>query len=146
MVNIQPYTDDFKEQMVIVWEKSVRSTHGFLSNEDLNIYKNIVSSIDFNAFSVFCLIRDEQVIGFIGVAESKIEMLFLLPEFIGKGFGKLLIDFAITELKADKVDVNEQNFEALNFYLKCGFVQYNRTDKDDLGKPYPLLNLKLEKI
>lgn len=146
MVNIQPYTDDFKEQMVIVWEKSVRSTHGFLSNEDLNIYKNIVLSIDFNAFSVFCLITDEQVIGFIGVAESKIEMLFLLPEYIGKGFGRLLIDFGITELKADKVDVNEQNFEALNFYLKCGFIQYNRTDKDDLGKPYPLLNLKLEKI
>lgn len=70
-------------------------------------------------------------------------MLFFSPEFIGMGFGRKLMEFAINELKADKVDVNEQNIQAIRFYQKFGFKVYERTDKDDQGKDYPLLRMKL---
>ncbi len=71
-------------------------------------------------------------------------MLFFSPEYIGKGLGRKLTDFAISELKADKVDVNEQNTNAVKFYKKLGFKTYERTEKDDQGKEYPLLRMKLE--
>ena len=71
-------------------------------------------------------------------------MLFLSPEYIGKGLGRKLIDFAFSELKADKVDVNEQNTNAVKFYEKLGFITYERADKYDQGKEYPLLRMKLQ--
>lgn len=141
---IQPYNDKFKEQVILVWENSVRATHDFLVTSDIDYYKKIVSSIDFNSFPVFCLTEADTVLGFIGIAENKIEMLFLAPEYIGKGLGKTLMNFAINELGVNKVDVNEQNHNAINFYSKFGFTPYDRTDKDDEGKDYPILKMKLD--
>lgn len=38
-------------------------------------------------------------------------------------------------------NVNEQNTQAVRFYKKIGFKVMGRSEMDDLGKPYPLLNL-----
>lgn len=71
-------------------------------------------------------------------------MLFLAPEFIGKGLGKKLAKFAVEKLGTDKVDVNLQNSHAVGFYKSLGFTTYEQTEKDDLGKNYPLLRMKLQ--
>jgi len=138
------YKDIFHEQLVSVWERSVRATHDFLIPSDIDYFKSIVAEIDFNALTVFCLVQQETVLGFIGVADRKIEMLFLSPECIGQGFGKMLVDFVITELHVEEVDVNEQNTKAVEFYTKFGFVTYDRSEKDSEGKDYPILKMKLE--
>jgi putative acetyltransferase len=140
---IVPYNDSHKEQVVAVWESSVRATHSFLDPADIDYYKAIVEGINFTGFSVHCLAREETVLGFVGVAGKKIEMLFLSPDCIGKGLGKMLLSFAINELGADSVDVNEQNIPAVTFYQRFGFVAYARTAKDSEGKNYPILKMKL---
>jgi putative acetyltransferase len=86
---------------------------------------------------------EEKVAGFVGVADRKVEMLFLDPLFFGRGFGKKLMAHALIELNANKVDVNEQNLNAVKFYKKLGFEIYERTEKDDQGKSYPLLKMQL---
>ncbi len=140
---IEKYSDKYRSQLIGVWEKSVLATHDFLKSTDFQSIKELVETIDFNAFEVYCLVQQNEVAGFLGVAEQKIEMLFLSPDYIGKGLGKKLLDFAINELKSDKVDVNEQNAKAVEFYKKSRFVTYERTDKDDQGNDYPLLRMKL---
>jgi putative acetyltransferase len=90
------------------------------------------------------LVQNAEVAGFLGVAAQKVEILFLSPVYFGKGLGKRLLAFAINELRVDKVDVNEQNTNAAGFYQKFGFKTYERTEKDDQGKDYPLLRMKLE--
>lgn len=92
---------------------------------------------------MYCLKQKDEFAGFIGVAEQKIEMLFLAPNYIGKGLWKKLTNFAFSTLRADKVDVNEQNTNAVKFYEKIGFKTYERTEKDDQGMEYPLLRMKL---
>jgi putative acetyltransferase len=141
---IVQYSDSYKEQLLIVWEKSVLATHSFLAPQDFIEIKKLVQGIDFNALEVYCAIDNTNVLGFMGVADRKIEMLFLLPECIGKGIGKKLVNLAISNLNADKVDVNQQNTHAVNFYQKMGFRVYEQTEKDDQGKDYPLLRMKLE--
>lgn len=44
---------------------------------------------------------------------------------------------------ANCVDVNEQNEQAVGFYKRMGFTINGRTDTDGLGKPYPILQMKL---
>ena len=141
---IEKYTDKDREQILNIWEKSVLETHEFLNPTDFEEIKQLVQTFNFNDFEVYCLKQNDEVAGFIGLAGRKIAMLFLSPEYIGKGLGRKLADFAFSEFKADKVDVNEQNTNAVKFYEKLGFKTYERTEKDDQGKEYPLLRMNLE--
>jgi len=141
---IKAYDQKYKQQILRVWEHSVLTTHDFLTPSDFTEIKELVQTINFYHFQVYCLTEDDLVIGFIGVADKKIEMLFLDPKYFEQGLGKMLMNFAISELASDKVDVNEQNIKAVNFYKKSGFEIIERTEKDDQGRNYPLLRMKLK--
>lgn len=141
---IEPYNDNFREQVLTVWENSVLASHNFLTPNDFKEIKELVKTINFNDFEVFCLTNENVVFGFIGVADKKVEMLFLDPKIFGLGFGLRLLNFAVNQLHADKVDVNEQNPRAVQFYQKFGFETFERTEKDAQGKDFPLLRMKLK--
>ena len=142
---IKQYNEIYKQQVLAIWEQSVLATHDFLTRPDFQEIKQLVESINFNDLQVFCLTNENLVLGFIGVADKKIEMLFVDPKYFGQGLGQKLLSFAVSELTADKLDVNEQNIKALKFYQKFGFETFERTEKDDQGRNYPLLRMKLVK-
>ena len=83
------------------------------------------------------------IAGFCGVHDGNLEMLFLAPEARGRGIGRLLVAHAISRQGATRVDVNEQNGQALGFYQRMGFVVTGRSLLDGQGKPYPLLHMVL---
>ena len=82
-------------------------------------------------------------IGFMGIEQSRLEMLFLLPEERGKGIGKQLLQYGIQNFGIQEVTVNEQNPQAVGFYEHMGFAAYKRTDNDEEGNPFPLLYMRL---
>ena len=134
-----------KDYPVIIelWEHSVRATHRFLPEDYLQQIKILLPSI-LPAVQLFINLDDHKnVTGFVGVAEKKIEMLFIHPVSRGQGIGKQLTQFAIHELQSDRVDVNEQNSQAVGFYQHMGFVITGRSETDGLGKPFPLLLMEL---
>jgi putative acetyltransferase len=53
-----------------------------------------------------------------------------------------LLTYAVTTLGATILDVNEQNEQALGFYLRMGFEVVGRSPLDGMGKPYPLLHMR----
>jgi putative acetyltransferase len=140
---IHPYNEIYRQEILAIWENSVLATHHFLSLTDFVEIKQLVANLNFNEFQVFCSVNENTVMGFIGVADEKVEMLFLDPKYFGHGIGKKLLSFAVDELNVNKVDVNEQNTKAIKFYQNFGFQTFERTDKDDQGKSYPLLRMKL---
>lgn len=142
-IAIKPYEKKYREQIIAVWERSVRATHDFVSPADIDFYKGLVQQIDFTAFPVYCLVDGDKVTGFLGVADSQIEMLFLDADATGHGLGTMLMRFALDELAANKIDVNEENLNAVKFYKKFGFAPYARNEKDDQGKDYPILKMRL---
>lgn len=84
-----------------------------------------------------------QVAGFVGVVDGKVEMLFIHPEWRGQGVGRRLLKHAVEALGATRVDVNEQNEQAVGFYQRMGFAVEGRSELDGLGKPFPLLHMRL---
>ena len=52
------------------------------------------------------------------------------------------MDYAVNTLNARKVDVNEQNTQALDFYYHLGFKEVDRDEYDGEGKGYPILHLE----
>jgi putative acetyltransferase len=140
------YCDNFRSQIIEIWKKSVIATHDFLKPDDFLELQELMLSLDFKDLEMYLLLKNDIAVGFIGVNNRHIEMLFLSPEYIGQGLGQKLINFAIQYLNANSVDVNEQNLKALQFYKKLGFAVFERTDKDDQGREYPLLKMKLESV
>lgn len=134
------------QEVVDVWEASVRATHDFLKEEDIEYFKPLILNQYLDAVELRCIRNEEQkIIGFIGVAEGNVEMLFVYPDMIGKGVGGVLLRYAIDELNVAKVDVNEDNKQAIGFYKRYDFEIYNRSELDSTGKPYPILHMKLMK-
>ncbi|RAI85797.1 GNAT family N-acetyltransferase [Algoriphagus yeomjeoni] len=131
-------------EIVALWEASVRATHDFLKEEDILFFKPLILKEYLKAVDLNCVRDDDGVIlGFSGVAEGNLEMLFVHPDHAGKGIGKALLIHAIKSQLVSKVDVNEQNPKATQFYLKNGFEIIGRSELDGTGKPYPILHLEL---
>ena len=140
-VNESEYTD-----IIDVWEASVRATHHFLKEADIEYYKPLILEKYLKAVKLKCVRNVEQkIIAFLGVADCSVEMLFIHPDYIGNGIGKLLLGFAIKEFKITKVDVNEDNIQALAFYEHFGFQTTGRSESDSTGRPYPILHMELRR-
>ena len=139
--------ENMKDELTELWEASVRSTHHFLTEADIQFYKPLVRNNYLTAVQLY-LIRNEQnkTVAFMGLSDDMIEMLFVLPDEQGKGYGKQLIDFAVREQHIYKVDVNEQNLQATSFYLNRGFEIVGRDETDPSGNPFPILHLYLKEF
>lgn len=130
-------------QIVEIWQQSVEATHDFLQKEDIAFYRPFVFEA-LKAISVYGLVGPkEEIGGFIGIQGETVEALFLRPDLRGKGYGKMLLEWAIGKFNIRYVDVNEQNTAARKFYEKAGFEVESRDATDGYGKPYPILHLRL---
>ena len=141
---VQERTAALLTDLLDVWEKSVRATHRFLSDEEINQIKEYVPQA-LSGVEHLMIARkvSGEVVAFMGVEEKRLEMLFLSPEERGKGLGKQLLQYGIQNYKIQEVTVNEQNPQAVGFYKCMGFETYKRTDRDEEGNPYPLLYMRL---
>ncbi len=132
-------------ELLAVWEASVRATHHFLAEADIQELKPLILHEYFAMVALFCL-RGESggILAFMGVAQNRLEMLFVRPDAFRQGLGARLARHATGELGVREVDVNEQNPGALAFYQRLGFTVAGRSGLDGQGRAFPLLHLRLE--
>ena len=137
-------TETLISRLTEVWESSVRSTHLFLSEEEIRRISGFVPRA-LREIPHLIALRDEQkkLVGFMGIGQGKLQMLFLAPEQMGKGSGSRLVQYGIDSFGVREVCVNEQNPAAKEFYEFMGFTVYKRTERDEQGGPYPLLYMRL---
>lgn len=85
--------------------------------------------------------QEDQPLGFMFLHEGHLEALFVDASARGLGVGKHLISHALALHPDLSVDVNEQNHQAVGFYQHMGFKLSGRSERDNQGRPYPLLHL-----
>ena len=131
-------------RLLDIWLRSVRATHHFLQAPDIDALLPQVRDLYLPAVEVWVAVdNDDHPLGFIGLNECHVEMLFIDPELRGQGIGTRLLDFVRESRDPLSVDVNEQNPQAVGFYLHYGFVQTGRSPTDGEGRPFPLLHMSL---
>lgn len=141
---IRQATNADHPQLLNIWLRSVRATHNFLQESDIEALLPQLRNIYLPAVELWVAVDAEDCpLGFIGLNENHVEMLFIEPDLRGKGIGRALLDHARSWRSQMSVDVNEQNPEAVGFYLHYGFVQTGRSPLDGEGRPFPLLHLSL---
>lgn len=126
-----------------LWNRSVRVTHNFLAEDDIQRLRPCVAEA-LRAVPILAIASAEnETTGFVGIAEDKVEMLFVSPNHIGRGVGRMLLDWAVRTHGCRYIDVNEQNEDAVAVYRHWGFRVYERTETDDQGNPFPILRMML---
>ena len=82
---VEERTPRLVEQLVDVWEASVRATHLFLSANEIAEIKRYVPQALMGVAHLVVAERDDGApAAFMGVQDGKLEMLFLAPEERGK--------------------------------------------------------------
>ncbi|MBL1223138.1 GNAT family N-acetyltransferase [Chryseobacterium sp. L7] len=136
------HAEDYPRIMQI-WESAVKATHDFLAEEDFNYFKEVIPRDYLPNLEVYLITDNNEAQGFASVAEDNLEMLFIHNNARGKGYGKKLYEFMKETTGLTKVDVNEQNPQAIGFYENMGFKKAGRSEKDGSGKDYPLIHMSL---
>lgn len=95
-----------------------------------------------------CLFYNDTIIGTIALrtldAENKIlelKRMFVLPEYQGKGYGRLLLQHAIAhakELQYNKIclDTRKQFAVAQHLYRSCGFQETDKYNDNERAELY----------
>lgn len=145
-MHVRPARPEDRERLLAVWERSVRATHDFLQERDIQGLRPLVAeglageSVQWWVLAT----TDDTPAGFLGFVNDTVEALFIDPDYHGQGGGKLLMSHAQTLAggRALAVDVNEQNGDAIGFYEAMGFSIVGRSPTDSGGRPFPLLHMK----
>ena len=131
------------DALVDIWLRSVRSTHTFLTETDIQSLIPVVRETALRDLELWILhTAESESIGFIGLAGPTVEALFIAPEWMRRGGGRMLLDHARRLKGTLDVEVNEQNRQATQFYLNHGFAVVGRSELDREGKPFPLLRMR----
>lgn len=143
IIEIKERTPKLTEKLLTVWESSVRATHLFLSDEEITAIKGFVPQA-LSAVPHLIAAEDDSgsPLGFLGIDDKKVEMLFVADEHRSRGIGSSLLGYGIEQYGVNDLAVNEQNPLAKGFYEHMGFTVYKRTDIDEQGNAYPLLYMK----
>ena len=131
------------QNLLNVWESSVKATHLFLSDDEIKNIKQYVPRAILE-IPILVVAKNEagNPIGFMGISDKSLEMLFIEDKSRGFGIGKMLLNYVMENYSVNNLTVNEQNPLAQGFYEHMGFRVYKRTELDEQGNAYPLLYMK----
>lgn len=131
-------------QLVTVWEVSVRATHTFLTNAQIEQIREYVPEALRGIEHLVVAFDGTQPVGFMGVDGQRLEMLFLSPDYRGQGLGARLLRDGIANYNVNELTVNEQNPQAFAFYEHMGFHTVSRSELDEQGNLFPILTMRLD--
>jgi N-acetylglutamate synthase-like GNAT family acetyltransferase len=126
------------------WGYSKELLHSWTN--DLTVTTDIISNTD-----VFKYIVDNKTVGFYILNPPKektieLEMLFVLPEFIGRGFGKQLLQNAVD--RSLKLNVKSiivlADPNAVPFYKLQGFYKIDKKESSISGRFLPIMQKDLK--
>lgn len=108
-----------------------------------------LSPEDFESMGIAVICKSSQIIGFCAVSKAKsqyeIEHLWILPEFIGQGYGRELLKKSIKMFVSGRKDIlvtADPHAEA--FYYKFGFRTIKSVESTPPGRFLPLMIKKLK--
>lgn len=134
--------EEAKQQLLKLWEASVRATHHFLGEEEILQMKHDVPELLDEVEHLVVAIEEEEPVAFLGVNGKKLEMLFVHPDHFRKEIGRRLMKYAKDWYLIDQICIPEANVDAKEFYRAMGFQVYKKSKFDENGNENPILHME----
>jgi ribosomal protein S18 acetylase RimI-like enzyme len=123
----------YSDEQMEMWSDVLTITKKYI--EANYVYKILVDHLTVGYYSYTIL--DEN--------EVKLDNLFVLPDYIGNGFGKLLMNDFINRIKSGerKKIVLDSEPNAEKFYENFGFIKVGQIETAIKSRYLPIMELKL---
>lgn len=118
---IRKYKDEDTEAIISVWRRASAIAHPFLSDSFIDQGEQDIRNIYLKFAETWVTVIDDQVVGFIAMAENEIGGLFLSPDMQGQGLGRDMVDLVRAIRPSLTVEVFEKNTIGRRFYAAYGF-------------------------
>lgn len=141
-MRIRPYAPSDRALVLDVWLKASKVGHPFLPPEDLLRQQALVGEVYLPNSETWVAEVSGTIVGFIGLLEAFIGGLFVEPTAHGQGVGRRLVEHAYVLKGPLTVDVYAENPIAPAFYERLGFTEVDRKDRDEEGRPFPLIVMR----
>ena len=114
IIEIKDRNDQLLNILVNVWEDPVKATHTFLNEQEIEHIKEYVP-MALKSVEHLMVVDNDEAVGFMGIENHKLEMLFIASNQRGKGLGKALLHYGMKNYDVCELTVNEQNPQLLVF-------------------------------
>ncbi|MES2726473.1 MAG: GNAT family N-acetyltransferase [Bacteroidota bacterium] len=123
----------YTQEQIDMWSELLTITKSYIENN--HVFKLVINNTTLAYYS-YCYLDNDTV---------KLDNLFVLPAYIGSGFGKLLMhDFIDTIKKTERKKIvldSEPNAQA--FYEKFGFIQVGQMKTSIKDRYLPIMELTI---
>lgn len=94
MITIRPATAFDHPRLLAVWLASVRATHSFLTEADIQSLLPVVRDVALPQLEVWLAELPEDIAAFVALTDAHVEALFVDPAFFRRGCGQALLAHA----------------------------------------------------
>lgn len=125
----------YSEEQIKIWSELLTITPTYI--ETKSVYKLVVDTKTVEYYSFFY--EDEHTI--------KLDNLFILPDYIGKGLGRILLDDFLILVKRTNVNkiILDSEPNAEMFYAKLGFIKVGEIETSIKNRYLPIMELNINK-
>lgn len=123
----------YSEEQILKWSNNLTVTIGYIENNP-----------------VFKLIDANEIIGYYSYIRQenqqvKLDNLFIIPEYIGKGLGTYLMNDFLERMSIEKCQkiVLDSEPNAEKFYRKIGFKKIGEFETSIKNRFMPIMEMKL---
>lgn len=131
---IRLYKHEDMEAVATCWRAASELAHPFLTKAFFDQEDKNLRSIYLAHAETWVTEIDGSVVGFIALIENEIGGLFLDPRFHGQGYGRALVDKAVSEKGNLTVDVFKANDLGGRFYRAYGFRKLSEYIHEPTGQ------------
>lgn len=125
---IRPFETKDLDAIMEIWLNTNISTHHFIDShywkDNYDLVKEQLPTATINVY-----LEGNEILGFIGISENFIAGLFVKEGVQSRGIGTQLLNSVKQSVNSLKLDVYQENKQAIQFYSKHGF---NVSDENDL--------------
>lgn len=123
----------YSEEQILAWDKQLTITSAYIKNNP-----------------VFNLVEENKIMGYYSYIieennQVKLDNLFLLPEYIGKGLGTLLMNDFLQRMRNEKCKkiILDSEPNAEQFYQKLGFKKVGEFETSIKNRFIPIMEMNL---
>lgn len=123
----------YSEEQIEKWSNNLTITIEYIQNND-----------------VFNLVEESKIIGYYSYLKQennqiKLDNLFLLPKYIGKGFGVFLMNDFLQRIRNEKYEkiILDSEPNAEQFYQKIGFKKIGEFETSIKNRFMPIMEMSL---
>lgn len=109
-------------KLVEIWYEGSLIAHDFINQDYWNSQQTAMKEQYLPMAETYVISNDKEVVGFISMVDNYLAALFIDVEQQGEGYGKKLLNFIKERRENIQLKVYKKNDQAVNFYLRNGFV------------------------